>query len=69
MITPGLYRHYKGNEYRVLHLGTREDDLTPVVIYQAQNDDGRIWVRPVTSFNEMVDVNGVETPRFARIGD
>ena len=68
-VLPGVYRHYKGGLYRVLHLGTDEENDVPVVIYQAQNAEGRIWVRPVARFIELVDVGGVVSPRFKRIGD
>lgn len=52
-ILPGsVWLHAKGGYYRVLHVGTLEEDLTPVVIYQtlsmAQLQD--IWVRPVQHF-------------------
>jgi Protein of unknown function (DUF1653) len=44
------HRHNKGGKYRILHVGTLESDLTPVVIYQAL--DGTIWVRPSAEFND-----------------
>ena len=67
--TPGLYRHYKGGKYRVLHTGLNEATSEPVVVYQAQNETGQIWVRPVSSFTEWVDVDGVKIPRFTKIGN
>ncbi len=62
---PGaLYRHYKGGEYRVVRVGTREADVSPVVIYHAKDDPGgRWWLRPLDEWREKVD--GV--PRFQRI--
>ncbi len=33
--TPGLYRHYKGNDYRVLGLARHSETLAPLVVYQA----------------------------------
>src|SRR5438132_324214 len=32
---PGLYRHYKGNDYRVLGLARHSETLEPLVVYQA----------------------------------
>lgn len=45
------WKHLKsGGLYVVLHDdATREDDLEPVVVYQAV-DGGRIWVRPAIEF-------------------
>ena len=66
MIIPGAtYQHYKGQEYRVLHLAKNEIDETDVVVYQALYGDHKIWVRPITSFMETVMLNGEPLPRFA----
>ena len=34
-IRPGLYRHFKGKEYRVLYTATHSETLEPMVVYQA----------------------------------
>ncbi|MCU6433108.1 DUF1653 domain-containing protein [Undibacterium sp. Jales W-56] len=39
-----------------------EADLTPVVVYRAQN--GSVWTRNREVFFEKIDLNGVMTPRF-----
>jgi hypothetical protein len=63
---PGIYRHYKGNDYLVIGLGCEEATLIPVVIYRPKNkimpDDVRrkvgapvtYWTRPLEDFNAMV---------------
>lgn len=66
---PGLYRHYKGNEYRVLGLARHSENLEPVVIYQALYGERGIWVRPARMWSEIVQVRGQSVVRFARIGD
>lgn len=69
-IVGSRYRHYKNQkEYIVLSIGRRQDDATPVVVYQGQYDDPEfgsqpIWVRTVAEFVAMVDDNGVVVPRF-----
>ncbi len=67
--TPGLYRHYKGNDYRVLGLARHSETLEPVVVYRALYGAGGLWVRPADMFLETVEVGGRPVPRFARIGD
>jgi hypothetical protein len=60
----GVYKHYKGNEYRVLAIATHSETLEKMVVYQALYGEYGIWVRPISMWNELVDVNGIETPRF-----
>lgn len=66
---PGLYRHYKGNEYRVLGLARHSETLEPLVVYQALYGERGVWVRPAAMFVEKVVVAGKAVPRFARVGD
>jgi len=63
-----LYRHYKGGIYEFLHEATLESDLTPMVVYRALAGGG-IWVRPRHVFHEMVERDGQQVPRFARLTD
>jgi len=66
---PGLYRHYKGNDYRVLHLARHSETREALVVYQALYGDRGIWVRPAAMFVETVTIAGRPQPRFARTGD
>ncbi len=66
---PGLYRHYKGNEYRVLGLARHSETLAPLVVYQALYGERGTWVRPAEMWSEVVEVGGRRVVRFARIGD
>ncbi len=66
---PGLYRHYKGNDYRVLHLARHSETREALVVYQALYGDRGIWVRPAAMFVENVTIAGRPQPRFARTGD
>ena len=66
---PGLYRHYKGNDYRVIGLARHSETLEPLVVYQAMYGEKGLWVRPAAMFGETVEVNGRTVPRFARVGD
>lgn len=63
----GLYRHYKGPEYRVLGTATHSETLEDLVLYQPQYGERGYWVRPRTMFLEEVLVEGQAVPRFAYI--
>lgn len=61
------YRHFKGNEYLVLHLARHSETMEPMVVYQALYGEYGIWVRPLSMFLEQVNVNGVMANRFTEI--
>lgn len=68
-LTPGRYRHYKGNEYEVIGIGRDTETEVDVVIYRPCYDsDVAYWVRPYLMFIETVEIDGIATPRFERIG-
>jgi hypothetical protein len=66
---PGLYRHYKGNDYRVIGLARHSETLEPVVVYQALYGERGLWVRPAAMFTETVELAEKRVPRFVRVGD
>ena len=68
-IRPGLYRHLKGKEYRVLYTATHSETLEPMVVYQALYGQRGIWVRPAAMWNETVTREGKTLPRFTYIGE
>lgn len=59
------YRHYKGGIYELVGEATLESDLSPMIVYRAE--DGSLWIRPKAVFFELIDVDGTLTPRFAPI--
>ena len=63
-IAPGLYRHFKGNYYRVLSIARHSETTEAMVVYQALYGNGGIWVRPADMWNETVKRGGEETRRF-----
>lgn len=64
---PGIYRHFKGNLYRVIGVARHSETLEDMVVYQALYGEGGLWVRPAGMWNEIVQHNGVPTPRFTLI--
>ena len=65
----GLYRHYKGNLYRVMAAARHSETMEELVVYQALYGEHGLWVRPRAMFFETVLADGKTVPRFERIGD
>ena len=65
----GIWRHFKGREYRVLAVARHSETLEPMVVYQALYGDGDVWVRPAAMWNETVERDGEIFPRFTYIGE
>ena len=65
----GKYRHFKGNEYRVLGMARHSETLEEMVVYQALYGEHGIWVRPAHMWSEQVDRDGYCGPRFTYIGE
>ncbi len=63
----GKYRHFKGNEYEVLHVGFDSETCQKVVVYKALYGAGDIWVRPEYMFREKVFKDGKFISRFEYI--
>jgi len=63
-IRTGRYRHYKGNEYTVIGIARHSETEEELVVYRQEYGEGRLWVRPLAMFQEMVTVEGNEVPRF-----
>lgn len=66
-IKTGLYRHFKGEFYRVRHIATHSETNERMVVYESVRG-GKVWVRPLTMFNEKVDHGGKEVQRFEFFG-
>jgi len=67
-ITPGIYRHYKGNDYEVIGVAKHSEDGTELVVYRPLYGAGDLWVRPLAMFVEEVEIDGQILPRFAYTG-
>ena len=69
MLKKGKYVHYKGNEYIVIGVAKHSETLEEFVVYQAQYGEHQIWIRPLSMFEEMVEIDGKTVPRFKYIGE
>lgn len=66
---PGeIYRHYKGDLYRVVLLAEHSNDDEWMVVYEPmyENPDAPFFTRPLREWNEKVIWEGRETTRFTR---
>ena len=68
-LRPGRYRHFKGNEYRVLGVATHSETREHLVVYQPLYGDGGLFVRPLAMFRETVHRDGFDRPRFEFVAD
>ena len=67
-LLPGKYRHFKGMEYELIGIAKHSETLTPMVVYRALYGEGGLWVRPAEMWNETVERDGYQGPRFQYIG-
>jgi hypothetical protein len=68
-VRTGRWRHFKGNEYRVIGTALHSETMEPMVVYQALYGEGGLWVRPAAMWNETVERDGQRIPRFTFIGE
>lgn len=64
MIKPGIYKHYKGNLYELIAIANHSETLEKMVVYKALYGESEYWVRPISMWEETVEVNGEQVPRF-----
>ena len=64
----GTYRHYKGNHYEVIGFARHSETLEDMVIYKALYGDGAAWVRPLSMWDNPIEVDGKIVKRFAFVG-
>lgn len=64
MIRKGLYRHFKGNFYRVTRVAQHCEDESWWVTYQALYGKKGFWIRALDDFDQMIERNGKRQRRF-----
>lgn len=53
-----MYKHYKGNVYKIIALGKHSETVEDMVVYQSVKT-GEVWVRPKRMWNENVGDNKI----------
>ncbi len=64
-LQPGIYRHCKGQQYKVIGTARHSETEEDVVVYQALYGEYGLWVRPLSMFSETVQVDGEQIARFS----
>lgn len=57
MLKKGIYQHYKGQLYQVLHVATHSETQEKLVVYQCLYGDYSIWARPLDMFTESITLD------------
>ena len=66
-IKPGIYQHFKGNEYQVFGTAKHSESEELLVVYQPlyeTDSENEFWVRPLTMFEEIIERDGQQIQRF-----
>ena len=64
----GEYRHYKGNYYEVIGFAKHSETLEDMVIYKALYGDYGTWTRPLSMWENPIEVDGKTVKRFEFVG-
>jgi hypothetical protein len=64
-----IYKHYKGDNYKVVLLAEHSNDNEWMVVYEAlyENPDAPYFTRPLREWGEMVEWEGKTVKRFTLI--
>lgn len=65
----GRYRHFKGNEYRVIGMARHSETGEDMVVYQPLYADSGNWVRPACMWFDQVERDGQVFQRFTWLGE
>jgi cyclomaltodextrinase / maltogenic alpha-amylase / neopullulanase len=68
IIIGGVYLHFKGNHYKLLHIAKCSETEKDLMVYQALYGDKEVWVRSLEMFLEEVENEGKKVPRFQFLG-
>lgn len=68
-VRPGRYRHFKGGEYEVVGTARHSETLEELVVYRALYGEGGLWVRPAAMWDEQVERDGYNGPRFTYLSE
>lgn len=63
----GVYRHYKGNQYEVIGFAKHSETLEDMVVYKALYGERVTWVRPLSMWENPIEIDGKTVKRFTFI--
>lgn len=64
IVINGIYRHYKGNLYKVVGFAKHSETEEDLVIYMCLYGDYSLWARPKKMWNEIVEIDNKKYKRF-----
>ena len=64
----GVYRHYKGNLYEAVGFARHSETLEDMVVYKALYGERETWVRPLSMWENPIEVDGKIVKRFEYVG-
>jgi hypothetical protein len=67
-LKPGIYRHFKGNRYKVIDLVKHSETEETLVLYRALYGERGLWVRPLSMFVGNKQLDDKMVPRFSYEG-
>lgn len=67
MLKEGIYRHFKGNLYRLICIARHTETMEEMAVYQDVLHPEKCWARPACMWEETVEVDGTTVPRFQYI--
>ena len=64
-----VYKHYKGDLYKVHELALHSNDEEWMVVYEPMynNPDAPLFTRPLREWRQVVEWSGKQTERFHKI--
>lgn len=69
--TGQIFKHYKGDSYKIVTLAKSSETEEWLVVYERITDithtGWKVWVRPLSLFEEHVDTADYKGPRFEYI--
>jgi hypothetical protein len=67
-VPQSLWKHYKGNVYKVDCIGIRESTGELEVCYRPVDDSlGCFWIRPLSEWNQFVSHGDIQVKRFSLV--
>ena len=64
-----MFRHFKGNLYRLEGFAKDSETLEEMVMYRALYGEHGLWVRPAKMFFETIERDGRTMKRFELVED
>ena len=69
LIPLGIYRHYKGNQYEVIGFAKHSETLEDMVVYKALYGERGTWVRPLSMWENPIEIDDKIVKRFEYVGN